>query len=332
MKSKVDLVQDIVVPWSLYGAFIGALVGIGVGWGLADTLNEGVVLPLCILPALLVGTLVGYHYSAKEVEGKLRQRALYERKMWAERKARRQAEMDRERKRAIVELERIVGLKDGMIERARMAAGHLAQAHRDLHDHLFASFWDHVEITANDLVAYHRALVEIGARVAAYEEGRKQAFSAWPDVLAVFNTMPDHDVLVEDLKKLVRTAHGRDDLERVFQCRRSNAILVPGPGTLGNVLNDLGDRLKTAAAVITKITGPLDRSQVHEQMDHSPEQRSERSKAHSSEDPMNVADFGPDPSLGWSKAQIAKRQERAGLLDEAVRKRSTRTGEELTFW
>lgn len=332
MKSKVDLVQDIVVPWSLYGAFIGALVGIGVGWGLADSLNEGVILPLCILPALLVGTLVGYHFSAKEVEGKLRQRALYERKMWAERKARRQAEMDRERKRAIAELERIGVLNDGMIERARKAAGHMAQAQRDHHDALLTSFWDHVEIAANDLVAYHRALVEIGTRVAAYDQGRKQAIGALPDALVAVHAMPDHVALLDGLKKLVRTAHGDDDLERVYQCRRSNLILVPGSGTLENVLDGLGDRLKTAAADLTKITGPLGRSQVHEHMDHSPEQRSERPKAHSPEDPVIVADLGPDPSSGWSKAQLAKRQVRAGLLDEADRKRSARTGEEMTFW
>ena len=134
MKSKVDLVQDIVVPWSLYGAFIGALVGLGVGWGLADAFNEGVILPLSILPALFVGTLVGYHFSAKEVEAKLRQRAMHERKMWAERKAKRHAEIELERKRAFAELEISGQLDDGPFEPAQLIPGRLGHADRDHND------------------------------------------------------------------------------------------------------------------------------------------------------------------------------------------------------
>lgn len=136
MKSKVDLVQDIVVPWSLYGAFLGALGGLGVGWGLADAFNESVILPLCILPALLVGTLVGYRFSTKEMEAKLRQRAMDERRMWAKRKAKRQAELERERKQALGELGYAGQQDGGPFEHGQLIAGRMGHAGLDHNDRL----------------------------------------------------------------------------------------------------------------------------------------------------------------------------------------------------
>ncbi len=132
--------------------------------------------------------------------------------------------------------------------RVSRAESAISLAEREFEDKLLDPFWDAIEIATTELAMVETLVKKFDANVKSYLHESKHVvmfrIKELPRISPDMNQLSRITEIYDRLRKSVREAQRSADYSTIFHLRRTNKILVEGFTTLGQALNDLGDRLE----------------------------------------------------------------------------------------
>lgn len=119
------------------------------------------------------------------------------------------------------------------------AAIHIIHAETELSDDSVGAFWDEIESAARRLAQYNNSLATILRLTSDHAKRRVALPQEFQPKGLEPRVIPDGDILISRMAKVVKQARRNPQWEAIFQQRRTNSILVHGFENLGNALDSL---------------------------------------------------------------------------------------------
>jgi hypothetical protein len=117
----------------------------------------------------------------------------------------------------------------------------LDRAQDELRARLFSPFWEAVEEATMQLAILNQMLMLIEERKTAYH-AQAAELDGCPAFSLGVSVLPDPGATQRRLISLYREAQSNPDYAKIYEQRRTNAILIAGFGSLGQAIERLGDR------------------------------------------------------------------------------------------
>lgn len=122
----------------------------------------------------------------------------------------------------------------------------LDSAEQEFSDGAFAPFWDAVETAATRLATFNNTVQQLIQNSTFHRsESSKLDTRPAPFQLGV-DTLPDASHTAHRMRSVVRRAQKDFHFATIYEQRKTNQLLVAGFSTLGQAINELGDRLDSS--------------------------------------------------------------------------------------
>ncbi len=216
------------------------------------------LLPVLIVIALVIAVIyfgiVYWYVSIPLVTiGALLYSKIKKQKAAAQRKAEKEAELERlkqqqeaYRQQMMVLGDQSMALFESIPEHLRTAEDHLDQAEIDFAEGVFAPFWDSIEKAALTLGRFDEGVRKINDCSSRYVELNKQ-YKADPPRFPLsppsVTKLTVGTATAERMKRIVRTAQRNYQFASIYEQRKTNQILVAGFTSLAQALDEMTWRI-----------------------------------------------------------------------------------------
>ena len=119
-------------------------------------------------------------------------------------------------------------------------------AEQEFQDGAFAPFWDAVEQAANKLASYEATIQRLIQNSDFYTGEALKLETPPPPFQLGLQTLPNASHTANRMRAVVRRAQKDFHFATIYEQRKTNQLLVAGFSTLGQAINELGDRLDSS--------------------------------------------------------------------------------------
>ena len=158
-------------------------------------------------------------------------------------------------------------------------------AEQEFRDGAFAPFWDAVEQAANKLASFEDTMQRLIQNSHFYTEEAPKLETPPPPFQLGLQTLPDASHTANRMRAVVRRAQKDFHFATIYEQRKTNQLLVAGFSSLGQAINELGDRLDSSLDRLSSAVsvGISEITASHERMTSALTAEHERSREQSRE-------------------------------------------------
>ncbi|MCY2995128.1 MAG: hypothetical protein NTY19_45800 [Planctomycetota bacterium] len=188
----------------------------------------------------------------------------------------------------------------------------LDRAEREFHDGAFAPFWDAVEDAANALARFSGTVDQLIGNAQSYKTHAAVLPSPLPPFRLGVHSLPDASGTATRMRGIVRQSQKNYQFASIYEQRKTNQLLVAGFSTLGQAINELGDRLHSSLEALG--------SSVNITIECASEEASRKADALREQMQRDSEDRRTDERKGSEERRSHERQQRE-MLDNIQRRR-----------
>ena len=171
-----------------------------------------------------------------------------------------QAELRASLERLVSESFRIANGLAGLVDRANRS---LDLAKDEFAEGAFVPFWEAIEAAAKSLATYDLNTQQLTANAQKYSAlVLKLAEHKAPSFTLSVQTLPNASIVAQRLGQIVRPAQRSPDFDKIYLMMKNNDLLVRGFSSLGQAINDLGDRIEQSNDRLSSVISDLASSQA----------------------------------------------------------------------
>lgn len=225
--------------------------------------------PILIVVAAIFGIIVlkiilAYRRNLKKEEARRFQATLDEAERQQQNELARRAEQKSIRSHLATLNAESVKLAENLPKLIQAARTALDRAEYEFNDGAFIPFWDAIEIAATKLATVESGCEQIAANAKTYRQQLPHLDGPKPAFGLHNHALPDGKDVADRLQLVVRPALKNSDFSKIYLMCKQNKILVAGFSTLGETINELGNRLENS---VSDVRDELEKTRMHMEED-----------------------------------------------------------------